>query len=125
MSLRSDLLGDTANRAQHYVESIGDRAVAPTPEALAALDGFDEPMPEDGLDGTDTIEMLDRLGSPATFASTGGRYFGFVNGATLPVALGVFTHFTHRDGVTGPTHKPPHVSSSVRGRESKQSAQKL
>jgi glutamate/tyrosine decarboxylase-like PLP-dependent enzyme len=31
--------------------------------------------------------MLDEIGSPATVATTGGRYFGFVNGATLPASL--------------------------------------
>jgi glutamate/tyrosine decarboxylase-like PLP-dependent enzyme len=32
------------------------------------------------------LAELDALGSPATVASTGGRYFGFVTGATLPAA---------------------------------------
>ena len=31
--------------------------------------------------------MLDELGSPATVTTTGGRYFGFVNGGMLPAAL--------------------------------------
>jgi glutamate/tyrosine decarboxylase-like PLP-dependent enzyme len=32
--------------------------------------------------------MLDEFGSPATVASTGGRYFGYVIGGVLPAALG-------------------------------------
>jgi glutamate/tyrosine decarboxylase-like PLP-dependent enzyme len=31
--------------------------------------------------------LLDRVGSPATVASPGGRYFGKVVGGTLPAAL--------------------------------------
>jgi len=33
------------------------------------------------------VEILDRIGSPATVASAGGRYFGFVVGGSLPAAL--------------------------------------
>jgi len=34
------------------------------------------------------LGQLDAIGSPATVASTGGRYFGFVIGGALPVAVG-------------------------------------
>jgi glutamate/tyrosine decarboxylase-like PLP-dependent enzyme len=30
------------------------------------------------------FERIDRLGSPATTTTTGGRYYGFVNGGALP-----------------------------------------
>ena len=33
------------------------------------------------------IELLDRIGSPATIASAGGRYFGFVTGGSLPATV--------------------------------------
>ena len=33
------------------------------------------------------IELLDRVGSPATVATAGGRFFGFVHGGCLPAAL--------------------------------------
>src|SRR5690606_33785809 len=38
-------------------------------------------------DPADIIRMLDEIGSPATTATAGGRYFGFVVGGTLPVTL--------------------------------------
>jgi glutamate/tyrosine decarboxylase-like PLP-dependent enzyme len=74
--------------ALHYVSSIDGRRVAPEEAALDALSALDEPLTDEGADELDTINRLDRIGSPATMATTGARYFGFVNGATLPVALG-------------------------------------
>ena len=59
----------------------------PMPTRPAALAAFDEPLPEVGAGERETLARLDQVGSPATVATTGRRYFGFVNGATLPVAL--------------------------------------
>jgi aromatic-L-amino-acid decarboxylase len=33
------------------------------------------------------VEWLDRLGSPATVTTSGGRFFGFVNGGALPASV--------------------------------------
>ena len=71
-----------------YATSIDDRRVAPKPSDLAALTALDEPFPEFGADEFQTLQRLHTIGSPATVASSGSRYFGFVNGATYPVALG-------------------------------------
>ncbi|MGD9998386.1 MAG: aspartate aminotransferase family protein [Ilumatobacteraceae bacterium] len=83
-----ELLADASFRALRYAAAIDNRAVSPTPAARAALARFDEPLPGRGRDAQDTLALLDDIGSPATMASTGRRYFGFVNGATLPIALG-------------------------------------
>src|SRR5262249_22071560 len=48
--------------------------------------GFDYALPGRGLDASHVLAMLDELGSPATVASAGPRYFGFVTGGTLPAA---------------------------------------
>ena len=45
------------------------------------------PMPEQAEDPGSIIALLDELGSPATVASNGPRYFGFVNGAAYPVCI--------------------------------------
>src|SRR3989442_7002910 len=71
------LLKDTAERSWRYRRSLPDRPVAPTPEALANLRRLDEPLPEAPTDPEAVIAQLDELGSPATMASAGGRFFRF------------------------------------------------
>ncbi|MGH3974636.1 MAG: pyridoxal phosphate-dependent decarboxylase family protein, partial [Pseudonocardiaceae bacterium] len=84
---RDELLAESARRARRYVDSVDRRPVAPAPAALAGLDRFDEPLPEHSSDPLETLSLLDEAGSGATVATTGPRYFGFVNGGTLPIAL--------------------------------------
>jgi len=81
------LLADAAARAATYLDGLPSRTVAPSAEAVAALSHFDQPLPEHPRDPRRVLEELDEFGSPATGASAGGRYFGFVIGATLPAAL--------------------------------------
>lgn len=85
--LDDDVLRSAAERAIRYLDGLGARGVAPTPEAVAALRGFAHPLPEDGTPPEDVLARLDDLGSPATVASAGGRYFGFVVGGALPAPL--------------------------------------
>ena len=87
MDLELDLIRLAADRAIAYAETIDDRAVTPSPAAIDGLAAFAEPLPDHPTDPYETIDLLDRIGSPATQGTTSGRYFGFVNGATYPVAL--------------------------------------
>src|SRR3954469_21106738 len=81
------LLLDAAARAATYIEGLPSRSVAPTAEAVAALAQFDQRFPEHPRDPSHVLRDLDEIGSPGTGASAGGRYFGFVIGATRPAAL--------------------------------------
>lgn len=80
------LLEDADRRARAYVSGIGARPVFPADESLAGLSAFDEELPRAGLSASSTLALLDEAGSPATVETNGARYFGFVTGATLPVA---------------------------------------
>jgi glutamate/tyrosine decarboxylase-like PLP-dependent enzyme len=82
------LLADAAARAAEYVAGEADTfPTFPSPPAVAALDDLTAHLPDQPTDPAAVIAELDRLGSPATVRSTGGRYFGFVNGGTEPEAL--------------------------------------
>jgi glutamate/tyrosine decarboxylase-like PLP-dependent enzyme len=79
------------DHALDYVSTVDRRRVSPDAPALAGLAGFDEPLPEDPTSALDTIERLHALGSPATMATTGPSYFGFVIGGVHPAALAAAT----------------------------------
>ena len=83
-----DVLEAAAHSAIEYARSIAARRITPDEDALVALAAFDEPLPDVGADPVATLRLLDDVGSPATIASSGARYFGFVTGAVYPVALG-------------------------------------
>jgi len=81
-----DLLKESEQRARLYLESLSHRRVFPSAAALQGLDRFDEPLPVTSSAAIETLRLLDEAGSPATVTSNGPNYFGFVIGATMPVA---------------------------------------
>ncbi|TLY88026.1 MAG: aspartate aminotransferase family protein [Gammaproteobacteria bacterium] len=83
----SDLLDEASRRARRYLAALDARAVAPSPQALAALARFDGLLPEQTSSPMEVLAELDEFGSPATMASAGGRFFGFVIGGSLPVTV--------------------------------------
>jgi glutamate/tyrosine decarboxylase-like PLP-dependent enzyme len=82
-----ELLRDVAKRSARYFDGLAERSVFPDASALDGLNALAGPLPEDGASANEVIALLDQFGGPATVASTGGRYFGFVTGGTLPAAL--------------------------------------
>jgi len=81
------LLASAARRSVRFLNEIGDRRAVPSAEAIAALRGFDAELPAAPVHPEIVLDTLDRLGSPATVANVGGRYFGFVMGGSLPVTV--------------------------------------
>ncbi|HEY7346727.1 MAG TPA: aminotransferase class V-fold PLP-dependent enzyme [Ktedonobacterales bacterium] len=82
-----DLLMMAAERGIRYRERLGEQRVAPLPEAIERLAELGGSLPNGPTNAAAVLKLLDEVGSPATATSAGGRYFGFVNGGSLPVTL--------------------------------------
>jgi glutamate/tyrosine decarboxylase-like PLP-dependent enzyme len=82
-----ELLLDAAERSARYLDGVPGRRVAPAPDAVARLNALGGQLPQAPCDAREVLALLDEVGSPATVATGGGRYFGFVIGGSLPAAL--------------------------------------
>ncbi len=87
LSARAALLKRAARDAVDYLEGVNTRPVAPHPEAVAALRALRGPLPSGATSPETVLHLLNEIGSPATVANGGGRFFGFVNGGCLPAAM--------------------------------------
>jgi glutamate/tyrosine decarboxylase-like PLP-dependent enzyme len=76
-----------SKKAKHYIKSVNSRSVYPGPKQIEDLKLLDIPLQDQPIDPLAVINELDTVGSPATVASSGGRYFGFVVGGSLPAPL--------------------------------------
>lgn len=83
-----EALTQASAHASDYVRNVPNRRVAPDAKDITALSGFDEVLPKKGCPATEVLDQLHALGSPATMATTGGRFFGLVVGGSVPAALG-------------------------------------
>jgi glutamate/tyrosine decarboxylase-like PLP-dependent enzyme len=79
---------DAAARGASYLEQLDGRPVFPREADIERLrNALAGDMPAGPTPDAEVLKFLDQLGSPATVASAGGRYFGFVTGSTLPAAV--------------------------------------
>jgi glutamate/tyrosine decarboxylase-like PLP-dependent enzyme len=80
-------LQEAANHSFAYLDAATERRVAPLANHVLQLQALKTEFPEAGAATAEIVHILHEFGSPATVNNAGGRYFGFVNGGTLPQAL--------------------------------------
>ena len=83
-----ELLSDAAERATRYLAHLAERPVPPCPAAVDSLRAWaDRPLPEAPASPRDVLADLDDAVAPATMASPGPRFFGWVHGGSLPATV--------------------------------------
>ena len=102
-----DLLHEAAERSIRYIESLDERHVAPRPDDVDRLSCLDVTLPTRSTDPRAVLQQLDEIGSPATMAMAGPRFFGFVIGGALPVTVAAGWLATAWDQNTGLYNSTP------------------
>jgi glutamate/tyrosine decarboxylase-like PLP-dependent enzyme len=82
-----NLFEQARSYAYDYMNDVFDRNVFPSEVAIKNLNIFDETLPETPSHPEEILHLLHKYGSPATVSQIGGRYFGFVNGSSIPISL--------------------------------------
>jgi len=84
---RYEVLDDATRLARAYIDSLPSRPVDATASVGDLVAQLERPLSDDGEDPRTVIEELARDVEPGLVASAGPRYFGFVIGGALPVAV--------------------------------------
>jgi glutamate/tyrosine decarboxylase-like PLP-dependent enzyme len=87
MDSRYDVLDDAARLAREFVDSLPTRPVGAQADIDELRERLARPLTEGGEDPRAVIEDLARDVEPGLIGSPGPRYFGFVIGGSLPVAV--------------------------------------
>jgi glutamate/tyrosine decarboxylase-like PLP-dependent enzyme len=83
MILDADLLARTARHAEAYLASVDERPAG----APGTADGLRVALTDDGVPAATVIDELVAAADDGIAATAGGRFFGFVTGGSLPVAV--------------------------------------
>lgn len=94
---KKEIFVQAMNYAFQYLDTVFERNVYPTEAAIRNLEHFVEDVPATPATATSVMEQLHEYGAPATLPILGGRYFGFVNGSSVPAALAAKTLSTFWD----------------------------
>jgi glutamate/tyrosine decarboxylase-like PLP-dependent enzyme len=81
------LLESAKSESLKYLDNADRLPVYPANDALSLLALFDEDLPDNQNNPSDTLCKLAEIGSQTIVNTGGSRYFGFVNGGILPIGL--------------------------------------
>ena len=82
-----EVLADAARLASDFVDTLPDRPVSATADIEELRLRLDRGLTDQGEDPRVVVQDLARDAEPGLIASAGPRYFGFVIGGALPVAV--------------------------------------
>ena len=81
------LLDRAVTHASQYLETLPERPVISSEEDAALRGWLGGPVPEQPSDPETVLDALALAGVRGTVATAGPRYYGFVTGGSLPVAM--------------------------------------
>ena len=79
-------LGRAHAHTAGWLESLDTRRIGPTEDADAILARLGGPLPDDGTDPAEVVDLM-ATAEPGLMAIGSGRFFGWVMGGTQPAAL--------------------------------------
>ena len=82
-----NIINQFSSIAENYLSGTSLNPVFPSPDSIKQLLLLNEPLQNNPMSAEEVLDLLDSKGSPATVKTTGGRYFGFVTGGSLPAAM--------------------------------------
>ena len=83
----TNVINVAAAHAARYLETLASRPIAATASVEELRIRLAKPLPETGMEAESVINELVRDAEHGLMGSTSGRFFGWVIGGTLPVAL--------------------------------------
>jgi glutamate/tyrosine decarboxylase-like PLP-dependent enzyme len=83
----AELLAQTRELALGYMGGLPERPVAEAVDGAQLKEALGGPLADDRVDPATVIAQLAEGAGPGLVATSGGRFFGFVEGGVLPAAL--------------------------------------
>jgi len=83
----SSVLAHAMKHAEAWLATVGERRVGPRAGADALVSSFGGALPEGPTPPEEVVDLLGAQAEPGLMAIQSGRFYGWVMGGTLPIAL--------------------------------------